>query len=117
MNRKNRVQFYLYENSAKWFQIKNNEDENVCSVRLLKKLLTKQDCTIMCDRLFLMSVQIETLENGTKMRIQLEITYQSELKNLQRKLGWRNNKSKMTDHFHRTSAVSALAKKGLVNSN
>lgn len=98
--------------SSKWL-VRNRENESLCPVRLLKKLLEKRSLNVTSDRLFLTvnpaweksswyknsPIGLNTLSKWTK---------ESALK-----IGLDAKRVKITNHSHRSSAISTLAKNGV----
>lgn len=98
--------------NSKWL-IPNLTNENLCPVRLFKKLVEKRSPNIQSDRLFLtvhpkwekgvwfknMPLGINSMSKWTKISAE--------------KIGLETKKLKISNHSHRSAAVSTLAKKGV----
>lgn len=98
--------------NSKWL-VKNSENVSLCPIRLFKLLIEKRDLTIKSDRLFLCCnpnwingkwykdspIGINTLSKWTRESAE--------------KVGLETKQLKITNHSHRASAVSTLAKQGI----
>lgn len=98
--------------NSKWL-VKNSSNINLCPVRLFLKLMEKRGPNITTDRIFLTvhpnwqkgywfkntPIGINTMSKWTKTSAE--------------RIGIDTKKHKITNHSHRSSAVSALAKQGV----
>lgn len=100
---------------SKWLT-KNDTDESICPVQLFNLLLKKRNENITTDRLFLTPNRFwKTIHSkGWYKNVPLGInTISSWTKNSAAKIGLDIINNKITNHSHRASTVSQLAKAGV----
>lgn len=98
--------------SSKWL-VRNLSNEDLCPVRLFLKLMEKRGPNILSDRLFL--TVHPNWKNGSWFKnCPLGINIVSKWTKMSaEKIGIDTKKHKITNHSHRSSAVSALFKQGV----
>lgn len=102
---------------SKWL-VKNNKDESLCPVRLFLKLIDKRKTNprITSDRLFL-TVNQNWKNNGIWYKnMPLGVNNMSRWTQISaKKIGIDTKNIKITNHSHRSSAISALSKSGITD--